>query len=251
MLDNLYTFKLVYMKYNKITCCKYTLDKISLEYCLNHCQTRYVFYYYSLVVTVSSTSLFIMSATAVLKFIHEIKSVWSRSDNEEAQNRAEKLSGILDNGIPIFDEWENELKCDPPSVNFTTINTSSELSNTKNKKIYSALVEAFDSMPWKHPRQLSNSLTDILGGEDKFKSAMLIGTRKLGAVIESNEMYLGLTYLSPGTTYPQHAHDATELYFTILGSALWGPSMRHLKIVTPGNFVLHSSAQPHAFQVNK
>ena len=86
-------------------------------------------------------------------------------------------------------------------------------------------------------------------GRGNFKSAMLIGTRELGAIIESDEMFLGLTYLSSGTTYPQHAHDATELYYTLLGSARWGPSLRHLKTVHPGNFILHSTAQPHAFYV--
>ena len=63
-------------------------------------------------------------------------------------------------------------------------------------------------------------------------------------------MYLGLIYLAPGTYYPTHAHDATELYHTLLGTALWGPSKRHLKPVEPDNFVLHPSALPHAFEVS-
>ena len=78
---------------------------------------------------------------------------------------------------------------------------------------------------------------------------MLIGTRKLGSVVESDEIYVGLIYLSPGATYPQHAHDATELYYTVLGSAMWGPTLRHLNTVKPGNFVLHAAAQPHTFKV--
>ena len=63
-------------------------------------------------------------------------------------------------------------------------------------------------------------------------------------------MWLGLIYLSPGSYYPTHAHDATELYHTLLGTALWGPSKRHLKPVEPDNFVLHPSALPHAFEVH-
>ena len=191
-----------------------------------------------------------MNTKKVIYFLHEIKNVWSRSDNKEAKKRAEKLSNVLENGIPISDKWNSKLKSDPPPINFTKTNTSSQGSAQCNKEMYDALIDAFDSMPWKYPRQLSNSLTNMLGGEENFKSAMLIGTRELGAVFESDEIYLGLTYLAPGTTYPQHAHDATELYLTILGSALWGPSMRHLKSISPGNFVLHSSSQPHAFQVN-
>ena len=106
-----------------------------------------------------------------------------------------------------------------------------------------------DTIPWKHPKQLSKSINEILGGENNFKTAMLLGTRTLGSVVESDEIYLGLMYLSPGATYPQHAHDATELYYTVLGSALWGPTLRHLNTVKPGNFILHAASQPHTFKV--
>ena len=124
-------------------------------------------------------------------------------------------------------------------------------SNIYTRQLYLTLAEALDIIPWKHPKQLSQSIGDILGGENNFKTAMLIGTRKLGSVVESDELYVGLIYLSPGATYPQHAHDATELYYTVLGSALWGPTLRHLNRVKPGNFVLHAAAQPHTFKVTK
>ena len=104
-----------------------------------------------------------MNAKAIVNFIHEIKNVWSRSDNEEAQKRAETLSSILENGIPIVEEWENELKCAPPSLELTNIDISSQLSNNYTKEMYAAFVEGFGTMPWKYPRQLSNALTDILG----------------------------------------------------------------------------------------
>ena len=110
--------------------------------------------------------------------------------------------------------------------------------------------KAFDFLSWKHPKQLSDSIGDILGGEDNFKSAMLLGSRNLGSVIECDYMYVGLLYLSPGTYYPTHAHEAVELYHTLLGSTLWGPSSRHLRLVEPGDFVLHPSCYPHAFQVS-
>ena len=188
-----------------------------------------------------------MNRKSILDFIVEIKNMWCASENEEARIRGDILSKVIQNNVRISDEWESELKCDPPFINFQEIPLPSQIDNKDNKEMFASFVKSFDSMPWKHPKQLSSSLTDILRGEDNFKSAMLVGTKELGAIIESNEMYLGLTYLSPGTTYPQHSHDATELYFTLLGSAMWGPSLRHLKLVSPGSFVLHSSAQPHAF----
>ena len=188
-----------------------------------------------------------MNRKSIIDFIDQIKHLWCTSENEDARKRGDTLSKIIQNNTQIFDEWESELKCDPPLINFQEVTIPSQLDNKENKEMFASFVKSFNSMPWKHPKQLSSSLTDILQGEDNFKSAMLVGAKELGAVIESSEMYLGLTYLSPGTTYPQHSHDATELYFTLLGSAMWGPSLRHLKLVSPGHFVLHSSAQPHAF----
>ena len=57
-----------------------------------------------------------------------------------------------------------------------------------------------DTIPWKHPKQLDDSISDILGGADNFKTAMIVGTRKLGSIIESDEIYVGLIYLTPGAT---------------------------------------------------
>ena len=192
-----------------------------------------------------------MEGNSILRFINGINNVWSASKDVEANKRAAILSTILSNSIPCYEEWNNELKCDPPQIDFHHVTPPSQFDGKElETELYNSFVEAFQDMPWKHPRQLSNSLNAILKGEDNFKSAMLIGTRELGAIIESEQIFLGLTYLSSGTTYPQHAHDATELYYTLLGSAGWGPSLRHLTTVHPGNFILHSTAQPHAFYVS-
>ena len=190
-----------------------------------------------------------MNEKSIITFLFEIQKLWNGSKNKDANQRSKILSKILENETPNFETWSSDLKCDPPSIDFDQIGIPTELNNEENKSMFEAFVEAFEHMPWKHPKQLSSSIEKILQGENNFKSAMLVGTRALGAVLESNEMYIGLTYLSPGTTYPQHAHDATELYFTLLGSAKWGPSLRHLENIEPGNYILHSSAQPHAFEV--
>ena len=78
---------------------------------------------------------------------------------------------------------------------------------------------------------------------------MLLGDINLGSMIDCNDMYIGLAYIRPGTVYPTHAHDATELYHALVGTALWGPNERHAKPVEPDNFVFHPSAQPHWFGV--
>ena len=91
----------------------------------------------------------------------------------------------------------------------------------------------------------------MLGAPDLLKDAMILGDKDLGAMIECHEMYIGLAYLVPGTVYPTHAHDATELYHALVGTTKWGPCERHAKPVEPDNFVYHPSAIPHWFGVSK
>ena len=89
----------------------------------------------------------------------------------------------------------------------------------------------------------------MLGGKDNFKNAIIVGRKNLGSVIEAEDFEIGIIYLASGAEYPPHAHEAVELYHTILGTALWGPSKRHLKPVHPDTLVLHPNSRPHAFKV--
>ena len=89
----------------------------------------------------------------------------------------------------------------------------------------------------------------MLDGKDNFKNAIIVGRKNLGSVIEVEDFEIGIIYLASGAEYPPHAHEAVELYHTILGTALWGPSKRHLKPVHPDTLVLHPNSRPHAFKV--
>ena len=55
-----------------------------------------------------------------------------------------------------------------------------------NKELYQAVIAASDELSWKNPKQLTESFCDILGGDDKFKSAMVLGTKELGSVMLSD-----------------------------------------------------------------
>ena len=55
-----------------------------------------------------------MNVEAVIKFLHTIKLVWRESNNEEAKDRAEKLSKVLRKGKIISQKWESDMKCDAP-----------------------------------------------------------------------------------------------------------------------------------------
>ena len=117
-------------------------------------------------------------------------------------------------------------------------------------------------LSWKTPSHLMStklrpsfssqtSLSSVLGGEDMFKSAMIVGSAEYGAQFLSEKLLLGLTWLAPGTQYPPHAHHAQEVYHILLGSAAWGPAQDSVEVVRPGSFIFHPSAMPHTIQVPK
>ena len=106
-----------------------------------------------------------------------------------------------------------------------------------NKELYQALINAWDVIGcWKSPSQLCAGYCDYFiceSSKEPFKDAMILGDKSCGAMIECSEMFIGLAYLEPGTVYPEHAHDATELYHALVGTALWGPTKRHLRPISP------------------
>ena len=91
----------------------------------------------------------------------------------------------------------------------------------------------------------------MLGGDDKFKSAMIVGSDLYGAQYLSDKLLVGLTWLAPGTQYPPHAHHAQEVYHVLIGSAAWGPTKDILEEKKPGTYIFHPSAMPHAIHVPK
>ena len=142
---------------------------------------------------------------------------------------------------------------------------SNSFRSKSNKNLYQALIDTWDLIgSWKSPSQLCDGYSDHFICKtpksrwgmirdyikDPFKDAMILGDKNLGALIESHELYIGIAYIQPGTIYPSHAHDATELYHTMVGNAYWGPGAKHVRQVGPDNFIFHPSAHPHYMDVS-
>ena len=120
------------------------------------------------------------------------------------------------------------------------------------------------SLSWKTPSHLlssklrpsysaknSPSLSSLLGGNDRFKSAMIVGSAEYGAQYLSDKLLIGLTWLAAGTNYPPHAHHAQEVYHILQGPASWGPTKTSMEQKLPGEFLFHPSAQPHMISVQE
>merc|ERR1711962_1114778 len=158
------------------------------------------------------------------------------------------LSRVLERR-PVKDPWTDTLglRTDPPPF---PIKLGQE--DCRIKKMLQLIKAGEKIISWKTPRQLEsedNCLETLLGGKDKFKSAMLVGTPELGAQYESDEVYVGLTWLAPGTLYPPHAHDAAEVYQILVGSASWGPTPTYTHVQDPGSFIFHGPGLPHTIQL--
>ena len=95
-----------------------------------------------------------------------------------------------------------------------------------------------------------------------FKSVMIVGNPEYGAMIESNELYVGLFYLKENMHYPTHAHEAFETYTFISGN---GDEVLHqrdqkdddnnnentsMTIATPTPYIHNHGHQPHAIKTS-
>ncbi|MES2845239.1 MAG: dimethylsulfonioproprionate lyase family protein [Pseudomonadota bacterium] len=88
-------------------------------------------------------------------------------------------------------------------------------------------------------------------GPDDFGPAFLQGygwTELIGlrGPIPGTTLAMGFLLLGPGIAYPPHAHEASELYLPLAGTALWQQGGADFTAVPPGRAILHAPWVPHA-----
>jgi dimethylpropiothetin dethiomethylase len=64
-------------------------------------------------------------------------------------------------------------------------------------------------------------------------------------MILTDECRYGLFIQRADLHYPEHCHEAEELYLTLHGTADWGTDETPPRPVAPGTFIHHPSWQPH------
>uniref|UniRef100_A0A7S4SJ91 Methyltransferase type 11 domain-containing protein n=1 Tax=Alexandrium monilatum TaxID=311494 RepID=A0A7S4SJ91_9DINO len=201
---------------------------------------------------------------AVKEVLSALTSEWAGSGSEQAETCAALVGKAL--GRPVLCRaWEDPegLRCAAPRGLAEALGAEAEAAEAAGAgglaRSLRALRGGVDVFSWKEPRHLVSdemrpegapalSIDALLGGPGRFKSAMMVGLRRYGASFESDEILVGLTWLAPGTFYPQHAHDAAELYQMMVGTGAWGPTQGHLEPMPPGRFLSIPSASPHTVQ---
>jgi len=222
-------------------------------------------------------------SNTVFNFLYAVRNAWRKSGFEVAQEKGEILAKHLQNYTPpkeatfdregvkpqdfevgtlnlgkvkLFehpDDWDD---CTPPFNAIPGLMAQLERSKIidnkrghQNTELYSAFLGAFDDFPWKTSNQLAAPMVPAIKDIQNLKSAHLIGKPEFGAVIESNEFFLGTYYQAADTSYPGHAHEPEEMYHTLVGTTQWGESLEKLNWYGPDEFRHHPSCHPHAMVV--
>ena len=88
--------------------------------------------------------------------------------------------------------------------------------------VLSALSELIsaDDLNWKVPigwKEMVNAAGGTQSESNTVRSAMIIGDPRYGALLRSEEMFLGLVWMAENTHYPLHAHEQLETYHVLFG----------------------------------
>lgn len=78
---------------------------------------------------------------------------------------------------------------------------------------------------------------------ERYGWSEFIGSR---GPIASDRIAIGCLMLGPATHYPEHSHDAEEIYLPLAGEALWRRGSEEWRKVRPGTPIHHVSRLAHA-----
>ncbi len=102
-------------------------------------------------------------------------------------------------------------------------------------------------LPWV---QNPNYTVETVGAAfvDHYGYADVVGPRGL---VPSEAYALGVLLLGPQTTYPPHAHPATEVYCVVGGTAEWRRGEGTWTLRPPGSLIHHPPRTPHAMRTHE
>jgi Dimethlysulfonioproprionate lyase len=67
----------------------------------------------------------------------------------------------------------------------------------------------------------------------------------------SQRVACGVLLLGPDTEYPDHSHEAEELYLPLAGHAFWRSGPSDWRLRPPGEWIHHSSWTAHAMRTSQ
>lgn len=112
------------------------------------------------------------------------------------------------------------------------------ISGCREKLVWNTAEGAYDDRP-EYRHFLDNYAFTILTGP------VLHGLLRL---YEDSNLLCGLTIQAPGVHYPDHAHEAVEIYAVVGGTARWRRGEEDWTPRPPGSVILHESRVAHAME---
>ena len=121
----------------------------------------------------------------------------------------------------------------PKSPPAATIMASLELHKARDTRLARQLIDVSGHLPWTESPRTPN-----MGNR--------IALCSFNDLFELTRHTVGLLYLDPGMTYPEHSHPPPELYFTLSGTAAWryGGSEEY-RVVSAGNLLYNHPMDMH------
>lgn len=109
-------------------------------------------------------------------------------------------------------------------------------------KLVAALALLGAVLPW---RQMYDSEDFGSFFTDNYAHVQLIGPE---GMIHNDRIAAGLVIYGPGIDYPDHWHEATEIYVPLTGNGYWSKDGEPLDLRAAGSFIYHTSNMRHAIK---
>ncbi|MEM9331707.1 MAG: dimethylsulfonioproprionate lyase family protein [Pseudomonadota bacterium] len=151
---------------------------------------------------------------------------------------------------PVLKEWLEGFDWDLPEAVLAPVQfhatrhlpACQDFAGSAETNLVQTLIESAENVHWIQmwePEDFGQYFVDnyvhmqLIGPEGHFKSQQIAG---------------GLVMYGPHTHYPNHWHDAEEIYIPLTGNGLWSKDNEDYVLRDSGEFIFHESNMPHAMK---
>jgi hypothetical protein len=169
---------------------------------------------------------FIALVIAIRQFLEDLNAIHLQPFLSDWPSTKSITSSILSNSLPVLSYLPAVVKA----------------ADKKTERLVKMLVSLANFLAW---GQTYSAQDFGLGFLEKYGWTEIIGQR---GPIASDRIACGFLLLGPRVEYPQHHHEAQEVYVPLTGKTLWLKGDQDWTYRTPGLPVYHASWEMHAMR---
>ena len=161
--------------------------------------------------------------------------------------KAKELAVGLDSNLvePFLADWPaaTSIDRDGKPVSLPVLNWLQQLpdlATQATRPLAGLLVAGAAQLQWRQSYSELDFGTEFL---ERYGWSELIGLR---GPIASERIAVGFLMLGPRTHYPEHSHEAEEIYLPIAGKAEWRSGQETWRVEEPGALIHHRAWLAHA-----